>query len=700
MKVSYNWLKEFLPDLKISPKEVADILTFLGLEVELIEPFEDDTIFDVEVTTNRPDCLSILGVARELSTKLRIPLKIPEVRVEESKKATSDLTSVTIEVPDLCPRYMARLVFGVKVAESPEWLKKALQGIGVRPVNNVVDVTNYVAMELGEPLHAFDFDELFEHRIVVRLARPGEEIRAIDGRIYPLKEDTLVIADGKFPVAIAGVIGGKDTEVTDRTKNILLESGFFDPISVRRTSKSLSLTTAASYRFSRGVDYDIIPIASLRAAALIKEVAGGKILSSPIDEKLISPTPRKMSLRFHRIKTILGFDISPDEAEQTLNLLGFSTIERTPQEITVDIPARRADVEEEVHLIEEVGRIHGFENIPLVELPVVATKTSDEYEVLKRIREILWASGFCEVMSDVFVKDEGLINGFSFLSDAPPIFLRNPLRADEPCLRKSLIPALLKIYAYNQDYAGKNPELFEISKVFINKDGELPYEPYVLAIVTSLGYENLRSIILHSLLRKHNPRQATPLGYERLRGVIDTLFERLGISVEIKVAEVPIFAPECSAKILLSADKKELGIIGVLRNDIKEEIGVRDPLFVAEINLSEILPLVSLIHRFHPIPKTPEVLRDIAVVVDEEILWGDIKTLILNSKTPNLRSVELFDIYRGKQIPQKKKSLAIRLHFLDPERTLRSEEVDKAVTVLIEKIKKQTGALVRGLDIQ
>jgi len=447
MKVSYRWLKKFLPALDAPPETVAHTLTFLGLEVEKVEPLDDDFIFDVEVTTNRPDCLSILGVARELSAKLDIPLVLPEVKMSLSEKVNSDFTSVEVEEPELCPRYIARLILGVEVKESPEWMKKSLLGIGVRPVNNVVDATNYVGMELGEPLHAFDLDKLIERRIVVRCAKEGEEIRAIDGRIYPLKEDMLVIADGKFPVAIAGVMGGKDTEVTEETKNILLEAAYFDPVSVRRTSKRLSLITAASFRFSRGVDHDIIPLASDYAASLIQQLAGGEVLDRPIDVAEGGFEPRKMSMRFARIKTVMGIEILPEEAEKTLNALGFRTLERNDERIIVEVPPRRKDVEEEVHLIEEVARIHGFDDIPIVPQPVAVTELVREQEVLRCVRSFVSAAGFYEVMSDVFVSADGVLSRYSFITETPPLKVRNPLRADEPALRKSLVPNLLKIYS-------------------------------------------------------------------------------------------------------------------------------------------------------------------------------------------------------------------------------------------------------------
>ena len=673
MKVSYKWLKKFLPALDATPETVADTLTFLGLEVEKVEHLDDDFILDVEVTTNRPDCLSILGVARELSAKLGIPLILPDVKLMHSEKANSDFTSVEVEEPELCPRYIARLILGVEVKESPEWMKKSLIGIGVRPVNNVVDATNYVGMELGEPLHAFDLDKLIERRIVVRCAREGEEIRAIDGRIYPLKEDMLVIADGKFPVAIAGVMGGKDTEVTEETKNILLEAAYFDPVSVRRTSKRLSLITAASFRFSRGVDYDIVPLASDYAASLIQRLAGGEVLDRPIDVAEGGFEPREMSMRFARIKTVMGIDITPEEAERTLNALGFRTVEKNDKRITVEVPPRRRDVEEEVHLIEEVARIHGFDDIPIVTQPVAVTELVREQEVLRSVRSFVSAAGFYEVMSDVFVPADGVLSGYSFITETPPLKVRNPLRADEPALRKSLIPNLLKIYSFNQNYAGRSPELFEVSKVFLDTGEKLPYEPHLLTLLT-------------------------PKGYERAKGVIEALFERLGLNISFTESETPILQKACSAKILFN--EETLGVIGMLEPTLKELTSIRDPLFVAELNLSSVVLSVPLVRRYEPIPKTPEILRDIAIVVDEQLLWREVETEIKSVSVPNLRSVTLFDTYRGRQIPKGKKSLAIRFRFYDPQRTLLSEEVEEALKAVVSRLREKFGALIRGVDIR
>jgi len=666
MRVTYNWLKQFLPDLHASPEKVAETLTFIGFEMERFEKIGSDWAYDVDVTSNRPDCLSVLGLARELSAALGVPLKTADASPRFSEICTTELTSVEVVDTELCPHYSAHLILGVEVKPSPQWLVNALSAIGVRPVNNVVDATNFVTMELGQPLHAFDFDRLYERRIVVRRAKSGEEIRAIDGRIYTLKENMLVIADAKFPVAIAGVMGGKDTEVTEQTRNILLESALFEPVSIRRTSKALNLVTAASYRFSRGVDPEMVVAAARRAAQLILQIAGGSLAKDPIDIRFHRRKKNIVSMRFSRIKKIMGIHIPPEEAVETLKSLGFSVVERDDDKVTVEVPSWRGDVEREIDLIEEVARIHGFGDVPFVETTVATVRLPRKLRLERRIRNIITACGFLEAMSDVFVEQDELAVFAPF--GGQPVCVRNPIRADSPNLRASLIPTLLSALRHNQHYANSSPDLFELSSVFCQNDGEIS------------EVKSLCAISCHS--------------FERVKGVLDEVCRRLHIAVQTVPEDVKIL--EKGASGVLKLGKERVGICGMLSNALREKADIREAVYLFEVNADALIEAARETVPFQPLPHHPTIQRDIAVIVDENLLWRDAQNAIHDLQIKRLADFRLFDVYRGQQVPKGKKSFAIRLLFSQEEGMLTGEQVDEMVGRVVAELERRFGAKLRG----
>ena len=668
MRVSYKWLKRLLPEMDVSVEEAARTLTFLGLEVERVESVGDDHVFELEITSNRPDCLSVEGVARELSAALRLPLALPEAEPVVSGPETSALTSVEIDAEDLCRRYIAHVIRDVEVAPSPDWLREALEAIGVRSVNNVVDATNYVTMETGQPLHAFDYDRLLERRIVVRRARAGEEIRAIDGRVYPLDGDTLVIADAKFPVAIAGVMGGLDTEVTGATRNVLLEIAWFEPLSIRRTSRRLALVSAAGYRFERGVDPTLAARAGRRCARLIQDTAGGVAAPSPVDVNLLKVGKRRVAMRFSRVPMVMGFSVEPDEAVAALSRLGFETVSRDAESVEVDVPPRRGDVEREIDLIEEVGRLAGLENVPDAVLAARAVRRPRRNELAAALRDFVAAAGLFEAMTDVFVSVEGPLHTFSIEGSASPVVVRNPLRAGTPGLRRSLLPGLLAAVRHNQHRAGVTPELFELGRVFWAAEAPLPREPQLLGLVTGAGYA-------------------------RLRGVVDAALESLGLAARYEPADVEVFEKGFSAR--LHHDGRAVGVAGLLSRTVCEAAGVRGDLWAAELDGEWLLEKGTIARRFRPIPRHPEVERDIAVVLDADVLWRDVAAAVSDLEIPALRRFVPFDTYTGEQIPKGKKSIAIRLRFGLDERTLQSDEVDEAVDRIVGRLAERFGAVLR-----
>jgi phenylalanyl-tRNA synthetase beta chain len=668
LRVSYNWLREFV-HFEEKPEKVAELLTMSGLEVSEVATSGDDFALEVEITSNRPDCLSIVGVAREISTLSGIPLQLPQFSLPTGEKKAAELTSVEILARKLCPRYTAQIITGVKVGESPAWLKERLETTGVRPVNNVVDATNYIAMESGQPLHAFNFDALQGRKIIVRRAKKNETIRAIDGKVYALKENDLVIADSQNAVAIAGVIGGLDSEVTFATQNILLESAFFDPLSVRKTSRALTLTTSASYRFERGVDPQAVLTASLRAAYLIRELTGAVVAQEPIDVNYMKVKDWRVPVRFARFKTVMGFDVSPDRAEAILNLLGLQTLKRTKRSLTVSVPPRRKDLEREIDLIEEVARIEGFEKVPLVEVNAAAVRCDKRLELLCEIRQILRGFGFHEILTESFVRDSST-GKFSLFGDSENLRVMNPIRPETPLLRKSLIPNILATYVKNQDEKVTGINLFEISNVYLPREDVLPEEVYFLSFVSEGSFSEAK-------------------------GVVESVLGRFGLleKVRFQSGKFHITREGESAEILLEG--KRIGLVGVVSPHVKEASGIKIDVALCELLLTPILFVVGAERKYAPLPNYPKVLRDLAIVIDESVKWDQIESAVTALGIPILESVQFFDLYSGKQVPEGKKSIAFSLQFASPERTLTGEEVNAAQETIINHLRNSFGADLR-----
>jgi phenylalanyl-tRNA synthetase beta chain len=471
MKASYNWLKEFV-DFNLSPAELGHTLTMSGLEVEATEEMDGDTIFDIGVTPNRPDCLSIRGIAREISAVLARPLKNISAEIDLTQGEDPD---VEIENADLCPRYSSRIIRGVKPGPSPEWLSKRLESCGIRATSNIVDVTNFILLEIGQPMHAFDLDTLSGKKIVVREAGDVNTFTTLDDEKRYISKETLLIWDGEKPVAVAGVMGGQNTEVSESTVNILLESAYFNPSSVRRTSKALNLSTESSYRFERGVDLEAVTFALDRAAQMIAEIAGGQV-SAMTD---IYPGPfkaREVSLSVEKVSSVIGVDIEESFVEKTLINLGF-LIRREEETMKVTPPSFRNDVEKDIDIVEEVARIYGYEKIPST-FPLMHMSPAPEHkiqELTKSLKAHMVKAGFSEAINYSFLNPETLdkLN----LSDGDDrrnfVYIKNPLRKEESVMRTTLVPALLNNVSLNLNRGEKTVRLFEISNVFMPSGGKL-----------------------------------------------------------------------------------------------------------------------------------------------------------------------------------------------------------------------------------
>ena len=671
MKISYNWLKDYCKH-DLSAEELAESLTNAGLVVDTVSPVEDDFCLEVEVTSNRPDCLGFIGVAREVATIVRGKLDIPDVGYDTTDENINDITSVTIEDGDLFQRYTARIIKDVKIGPSPEWLQKKICSIGLRPVNNIVDITNYVLMESGQPLHAFDFDKLRENRIVVRKAKKDETMEAIDGSKCVLTDDMLVIADAQRPVAIAGVMGGKETEVSGATRNILLESAFFDPRSVRRVSRKLSLMSDSSYRFERRVDPECVDWASRRATRLILEMAGGQAVEGVIDQNYQEGNKGSVSLKMSRLNSLLGLQIEKDTAKDILGHLQFEINSETEDGFSVDVPSFRGDVYREVDLIEEVARIHGYDKIPVKNSIGVKLSQDNRFDkITEKTKNVISGLGFNEVVTDSIVSDSQDIHG-TIWSETGSLKILNPIRQDENLLRKALVHNLLRVKKHNQNYGVEKTDIYELSKVYLPKeDDQLPEEKECLCI---LGED----------------------GYLALKGVIETILSHLNIADSLECAhfDFGLFSSEKSAELRLG--DSVLGFIGELSREVISDYDFRSKPCIAELDFNVLIDKTSLEGSYRKVPSFPIVSRDFAVVSDEKVAWAEIKGCIDSLNIDYVDDIEFFDVYRGKQIEKGRKSIAFRVIFRADNKTLKSEEVDVLQEKILTSLSNSLGVSLRA----
>jgi len=684
MLVSYEWLKEFV-EIDVGPQELAERLTMAGFEVEEVQPFGEDYVLNVKITANRPDCLSILGLAREIAAIFAKPLHMPKVRVDEEGPPVEELVQISLEADQLCPRYGAKVIFDVEVGESPDWMKRRLEACGLRPINNVVDVTNYVLLELGHPLHAFDYDKLAQHKIIVRLAENGEKLRTLDGELRELDGKILVIADAERAVALAGIMGGEDTEVTYSTKNVLLEGAYFHPGTIRRGARALRMSTEASYRFERGADPNCVPQALDRAAQLIKELAGGKIAKGLYDAKLCEFKPWQVELRPERADLLLGFDIPRDEMEKILKSLGLG-VSKKEKKFIVEVPTFRQDLKREADLIEELVRIYGYEKVPSTQprLRVESHPKPKARWVQERVRALLLGAGLCEVMNFSLI-DSDEFSKFPELQKlyGPQVVpLRNPMSKQQDILRPTLIPSLLGTVARNLSRRVETVKVFEIGKVFL-KDSPKPREETLLGIALC-GFDKEKSW----------DEREKEIDIYGLKGVLELVGERLRIGFELKEGEHPYFEKGACAELFV--DGAKIGVMGKVREDILEYYDVAKSVFIAEIDFSHIVQGAKLHPTIKPLPKFPEALRDISLVVKEEIKAGELIAEMKQVGGELVEDVRLFDLYRGKQIPPGFKSLTFSITFRASDRTLTDEEVDELAQAIVKRMETKFGAKLRG----
>ena len=642
----------------------------------------DDTVFELEITPNRPDCLSLIGVAREIRAETGNALKLPQVDFNEDEINIRETTSVTIEAPNLCPRYAARVIRGVKIGQSPVWLQQRLESVGVGTINNIVDITNFVLMEYGQPLHAFDYHKLAENRIVVRRAVSGEKLITLDEIERELTPDMLVIADAEKPVALAGVMGGYDSEITEATCDVLLESAYFNPSSIRATAKALGMSTEASYRFERGADPGIVLAALDRAAQLITELAGGTICKGIVDVYPGEKSLTEIQLRPERVNFVLGTELEATEMEEILMRLDFN-VETSESVYRVTVPTFRADITREIDLIEEIARVYGYDNIPTTlpkgDIPVPAP--DPKVEVRRRIKQFLLAAGMMEAVNYSF-SDPTCFDKIRLHDNDPlrnTLKLQNPLSPEMSVLRTTLLPGLLENAQRNRNHQIDTIALFEIGSVFI-RNGEQKEPERVSGILAGQIGDGVYS----------NPYRQ-PDFYD-IKGLMEGILEVCGISdYTLQKTDTPTLHPGRNAAVLLA--DRQIGIFGEAHPVVLENYDLPYKAYLFDFDLETLTDTAIFAKRFEPISVYPKVERDLAIVVDKEILSDMPTELIYKTGGELVESVRLFDVYEGEQVPEGKKSLAYAITYLSARETL----TDKAVNALHDKIVKR---LNRELDAE
>lgn len=668
MLVSWNWLSRYL-DLSMSPEQLATALSLSGLNHESTEDFEGDVVIDLEVTSNRGDCLGHLGVAREISVLYELPLRIPNPQPQVSGVSVESLTSVTNAFPEACTRYTARVIQGCKVAPSPVWMQQELRAIHVQPVNNIVDITNYVMMECGQPLHAFDFAKLAGPSIEVRRARKNEVLDAIDHKSYTLDESMCVIADAQKAVAVAGVMGGAATEVTDQTKDLLIEAAVFVPMSVRKTARQLKLHSPSSFRFERRVDPAGVEWASRRACELILELAGGTLATGIIDTAPHDFKPTPIVLRLSQIKRILGIEIDEKVVSQILTALGCQ-VQTTGASTEILAPSWRHDLTREADLIEEVARIHGYDKIPENSPIAVAPSAKRDFDhATEKIRSLMLAAGISEAMTPSIVTD-ATDQSLSPWSDIDALQTITPLLKGANRLRRSLLPSLLQCRADNWAAASNDAHLYEIAHVYLpsGKPSELPAEQYNLGMVAGRDFFEVK-------------------------GVFETLISSLGIAARMNVDARPINGLDPDHSVSLVLDQQIVGYLGMVDKKLANRLKLPGKTTVAELSLPVLFSIAQLVPQHRSVSQFPSISRDLNMIVAESVHWVDLETSTRVAVGVELAGVEYRETYRA---PDKDgdntKRILFRVELQRPDATLTGDEADTLVSAIVRKCETDHGA--------
>jgi len=657
-----------------------------------------DTNFDLDVTPNRPDCLCLMGIAREVAALTGEEVHLPEIDYQEKEQSIDSLISVDITAPELCPRYCASLVTGITISSSPVWLQQRLKSYGMRPINNVVDITNYVMLEHGQPLHAFDYHKLKGHKIIVRRAEKGEVITTLDEAERTLNEDVLVIADGEKPVAIAGIMGGLESEVTDETIAILLESANFDRATIRRGARHFQLPSEASLRFEKGLSRELPLVALKRATRLFHELAHGKVAKGVVDVYPGKVKPEGVLISNEEVKRLSGLDVSIDEIVRVLTSLGFECQQTSvSSQALVFSPYWRSDINCAADLVEEVVRIIGYDKIPTTMLSATLPERepSSRLALRKRIREIMVGLGFQEVLTYSLTSLEKL-RKLAIELEPEALKVANPMTKEQEYLRPNLRAGLLVALAQNQKVEPGSIGLFEIGKVF------LPQRPSVIA---NKAKQSRRSE--HELPREEEmlcallsgPKSSLSWRGEKgefdffdAKGMAENLLRGLGLTAEFKPGSDQNLSPAESAEIINEGDR--IGVLGILHPKMTQAFELDGVVCLIEIDVEKLLTKSSGQKRYTPIYRFPAVSRDIALIVNDQTSYQQVESIIRSLLL--VTEVTLFDFYTGEQIPEGKKSFAIRVVYQSPDRTLTDEEVNQIQQDMLDKLSQELGSILRS----
>ena len=690
MNISYSWLKDLI-DIEMSPDDLAHKLTFVGLTVESVYPFGDDFILDVDLTSNRPDCLSHLGVAREISVINGNALKIPDVTKTEDVPMPAVLAYdvVRIDDPDLCYRFTARIVRDVKIGRSPDWLVKRLEAVGERAINNVADITNYVMLELGQPMHSFDLDKLTENRIVVRRAKPGEQITTLDEVERKLDDTMLAICDAQNPVAVAGVMGGLGSAISDTTTNVLLEVAYFKRESIRQTSRKLRLSTEASHRFERGVDIENLIRASNRATELICDIAGGTA-ADLIDVYPTKYEPKEVQSRFIEaaVKRLTSLEVSTAQCDRILDALG---IKKERESIYIS-PSWRHDIAIEEDLVEEVARHVGYDKIENALPPAFGAGEYQPNETREKLlRQKLVDMGFNEAITYSFIdtKFDDTFELVPGLADQNAnekfVTLQDSVIEGAVRMRPTNLPGLLDAVRLNLNQQRRDLKLFEVGKVFAssaNEDG-LPMETENLTLVLT-GSESFEDRML----------AARELDFYDAKGSVEAALEAVNVQdADFSAATVKHLQRGQSAAI--SIGQNPVGYIGRLNQEIASMYKFRQPVFVAELNLESVLATRETAINYRPLPRYPGISRDVSFLAKRNVTFESVRDAIWSHKSDLCQSVEFVDVYEGKGLEEDERSITIRFEYRSDERTLTDEDVDLIHQKLVESVVKELGLSTR-----
>lgn len=682
-------LQELGVEGKLVQKEYAEGIFVFPSDAQVGEDAlallnRDDTILEFDLTPNRADCLSMLGVAYEVAAILEKEVKLPQIEQVETNERATDFIQITVDAKEDNPLYIAKVIKNVTIGPSPLWMQTRLMAAGIRPHNNVVDITNYILLEYGQPLHAFDYDRLGSKKIVVRRANEGEKMITLDEVERTLSADHLVITNGNEPVALAGVMGGANSEVRSDTTTILLESAYFNGQTIRKASKDHGLRSEASTRFEKGVDLNRVREAAERAAQLIATYAGGEVLLGTAEENVLEITEKKISITLEKINRVLGTDLSVSVIEEVFARLQFG-MQTDGETFTITVPTRRGDITIEEDLIEEVARIYGYDRLPTT-LPVAGTtegKLSPYQKKRRAVRAFLEGAGLFEAITYSLTSEKKATQ--YALESREPIQLAMPMSEDRSRLRLSIIPHLLEVLKYNVARKINDVAVYEIGSVFLANDKQtLPTEEEHLAGALTGLWDN-------------HPWQGdkTAVDFYVAKGILEGLFDRLGLRHQVTFvqAEIEGMHPGRTATIQLSGE--QIGFVGQIHPTIQQTHDLHDT-YVFELSLAKLLNEKIAPLHFESIPRYPAITRDIALVVEQTMTAAEIETIIVEAGGKLLNEVHVFDVYEGEHLEAGKKSIAFKLIYLDPERTLTDDEVTTTHEKVLLTVKEKTGAVLRG----